>query len=146
MSRILFFTEQTQYVIRNKNLIREWLEKSALKEKRRISDINIIICSDSFLRKINKKYLNHDYFTDIITFPYSLPGSKEISGDIYISIDRVRLNAKDYGVSVYEELLRVLIHGVLHLCGYDDHTPAEKAEMRKREDYYLRRFTNSSLH
>jgi probable rRNA maturation factor len=128
------------YTVRHKGQIREWIVLAVKKEKHSLSELNFIICSDQYLRSINKKFLNHDYFTDIITFPYSSPGSKEISGDIYISIDRIKQNAKDYGVCVYEELLRVMIHGVLHLCGYDDHTPDQKALMRKREDFWLQRW------
>jgi probable rRNA maturation factor len=139
MNQIHFFSEKISYSVRQKGQIREWISKAVKQERHALGELNFIICSDTYLRSVNKKFLNHDYFTDIITFPYSEPGSKEISGDIYISIDRVRQNAKDYGVSVSEELHRVMIHGVLHLCGYDDHTPDQKAMMRKREDYWLKK-------
>lgn len=139
MNQIHFFSEKVSYTVRHKGRIREWVVAAAKKEKHSIGELNFVVCSDRYLRSVNKKFLNHDYFTDIITFPYSIPGSEEISGDIYVSIDRVRQNAKEYGVSVYEELHRVMIHGVLHLCGYDDHTPDQKAMMRKREDYWLKK-------
>ena len=95
----------------------------------------IIFCSDPYILDINQRYLQHDYFTDIITFDYC--EGKVLSGDLFISIDTVRENAAEYGASFEEELNRVMVHGLLHLIGYDDHTPAEQQEMRSKEDYYL---------
>ena len=102
---------------------------------KRLGDISIIFCSDPYILDINQRYLQHDYFTDIITFDYC--EGKVLSGDLFISIDTVRENAAEYGASFEEELNRVMVHGLLHLIGYDDHTPAEQQEMRSKEDYYL---------
>ena len=104
-------------------------------EVKRLGDISIIFCSDPYILDINQRYLQHDYFTDIITFDYC--EGKVLSGDLFISIDTVRENATEYGASFEEELNRVMVHGLLHLIGYDDHTPAEQQEMRGKEDYYL---------
>jgi probable rRNA maturation factor len=135
---INFFAESTPFVLRDKTKIRSWLIKNTKKEKRSIGEVNYIFCSDNYLRKINKQYLNHDYFTDIITFPTSEKKSNSISGDIFISIDRVRENAKSYGVRTNEELLRVMAHGLLHLCGYGDKTADEIKQMRAMENKWLR--------
>lgn len=139
MAEIIFFTESIIFTLKNKNHLRSWLLKCALSEKKKIHSLNYIFCSDSYLRKLNKQFLDHDYFTDIITFPTSIPGEKSISGDIFISIDRVRDNAKTFGVRINEELHRVMVHGLLHLCGYGDKTESEKKLMRKKEDFYLGR-------
>lgn len=104
-------------------------------EKKNIEEVNIIFCSDDYLLEMNKKYLNHDYYTDIITFDNS--EGENISGDLFISIDRIRENAGAYGVSFENELQRVIIHGVLHLVGYKDHSPKEKETMRNKENFYL---------
>lgn len=133
MAEIFFFTESINFTLKNKKHLRSWLIKCAANEKQNISELNYIFCSDNYLRKINKQFLNHDYFTDIITFPTSTPGDKNISGDIFISIDRVRDNAKSYGVRINEELHRVMVHGLLHLCGYGDKTAAEVKVMRGKE-------------
>jgi rRNA maturation RNase YbeY len=98
-------------------------------------DISIIFCSDTYLLGLNQKHLNHNYFTDIITFSYS--DENELSGDLFISLDRVKENAVKEKKSFKNELERVLYHGVLHLCGYKDKSPEEIAEMRSKEDYYL---------
>nr|MBP9083360.1 rRNA maturation RNase YbeY [Bacteroidia bacterium] len=107
------------------------------KEKLRIETINYIFCSDKFLRKINKQFLNHDYFTDIITFPHE-QFTAHIGGDIYISLDRVRENAEEFNQSFTNELHRVMAHGVLHLCGYGDKSEAEEKLMRKMEEKWLK--------
>ena len=104
-------------------------------EVRRLGDISVIFCSDNYILDVNIKYLGHDYFTDIITFDYC--EGDRLSGDLFISIDSVRENAVHYGTEFEDELNRVMVHGVLHLVGYDDHTAAEKKEMRAKEDYYL---------
>ena len=133
-SPINFFNEDVVFILKNKTLLRSWLTRCAFAEKKKIDALNFIFCSDPFLKKINNQYLNHNYFTDIITFPTADPGMKTISGDIYISIDRVKDNAAQYGVKFSEELHRVMAHGLLHLCGYGDKTEAEKIKMRKAED------------
>ncbi|MCQ2181154.1 MAG: rRNA maturation RNase YbeY [Bacteroidales bacterium] len=104
-------------------------------EIRKISDINVIFCSDNYILDVNMKYLQHDYFTDIITFDYC--EGDRLSGDLFISIDSVRENSQFYGTSFADELNRVIVHGVLHLIGYDDHSEADIATMRAKEDYYL---------
>lgn len=101
----------------------------------RLGDINIIFCSDPYILNINLQYLSHDYFTDIITFDYSQ--KPVISGDLFISVDSVRENAAFYGTEFQEELHRVIVHGILHLIGYDDHTEPDIAQMRSKENYYL---------
>jgi rRNA maturation RNase YbeY len=133
---INFFSENIPFVLRGKNKLRDWFHICAKREKQNIGMLNFIFCSDKFLRKMNKEYLAHDYFTDVITFPTLDDG--RINGDIYISIDRVRENAKSYGIRMYDELHRVMIHGVLHLFGYDDKFLKEVKEMRSAETRYLR--------
>jgi len=100
-----------------------------------IDTISVIFCSDDYLLSVNKEYLNHDYYTDIITFDYSV--DTEISGDLFISIDRVKENSTEFNVPFLNELHRVLVHGVLHLCGYGDKSPVEETLMRSKEDFYL---------
>ena len=104
-------------------------------ESFRIGDLSIVFCSDPYILDVNMKYLQHDYFTDIITFDYC--DGRILSGDLFISIDTVRANAVEYGAGFEEELNRVMVHGLLHLIGYDDHTEDQKKEMREKEDYYL---------
>jgi probable rRNA maturation factor len=106
------------------------------KEKKRLADLQYIFVSDDRLLKINQQFLQHDCFTDIITFPLTEPG-QPICGEIYISVDRVRENARKFGSSVKKELLRVIFHGALHLCGYRDKTPKEEEKMRQLEEKYL---------
>ncbi len=112
------------------------------KENRKLNNLSVVFCSDSYLLKINQTYLHHDYYTDIITFNLSQAGSDAIDGEIYISIDRVRDNAKALQVTIKQELHRVIFHGSLHLCGYKDKKPADIALMRKKEDYYLNSYFN----
>ena len=104
-------------------------------EIKKIGDISIIFCSDRYILDVNIKYLSHDYFTDIITFDYC-EGNK-LSGDLFISIDSVKENASFYGTEFTDELNRVIVHGILHLIGYDDHSDDEVKQMREKEDYYL---------
>lgn len=137
---IQFFTEDSSFVLKDKSKIRLWLSGTAKYEKYKISELNYIFCSDRYLKKINKHYLNHDYFTDIITFPSSEAGDKNIRGDIFISIERVKENAGVYGVSFVDELHRVMVHGLLHLCGYKDKTTREISKMRSKEDFFLKKF------
>ncbi len=136
---INFFLEDISFLLKNKTQLRSWLVKCASLKKKKIDCLNFIFCSDSYLKKMNRKYLNHDYFTDIITFPSSSPGEKSISGDIYISIDRIKDNAQQYGIKFSDELHRVMVHGLLHLCGFGDKTEVEKKQMRKQEDICLKK-------
>ena len=108
------------------------IEELGFKEE----NVVLVMCSDNFLLELNKKHLNHDYFTDIITFSYTT--NNHISGDLFISVDRVKDNARNQKLSFENELERVIYHGVLHLCGYNDKTPEEIKEMRSKENYYLK--------
>lgn len=130
-----FNKEDIRFRFSNKTLIIRWLSLSARKEKKKPGDINYIFCTDKYLLNINRKYLQHDDYTDIITFDYTVKDL--ISGDIYISIDRVKENAGVYKVSFQNELLRVMVHGQLHLCGYKDKSNRDAKLMREKEDYYL---------
>jgi rRNA maturation RNase YbeY len=117
---------------------RVWAETCGRVEGFEIGDINFIFCDDAYLLKINQEYLGHDYYTDIITFDYVV--GKMLSGDVFISIDRVTENARTYRVSFEEELKRVMAHGLLHLMGYKDKSDQEKQLMRKKEDEKLKMF------
>tara|TARA_Y100000746_G_scaffold43337_1_gene32758 strand:+ start:8582 stop:9010 length:429 start_codon:yes stop_codon:yes gene_type:complete len=131
-----FFSEKKTFVFNNKNKIRRLIKKITLEEKKGLSFLNIIFCSDAYLLNINKKHLNHDYYTDVITFDYS-EKNKNIEGDIYISVDRVKENATKYKENKSVELIRTIIHGVLHLSGYKDKTKKEKEIMTTKENKYL---------
>lgn len=133
---INFFTEDTTYQLRQRTEIRSWLKSIAQKEKYSILELNYIFCSDEYLLQINKDFLDHDYYTDIITFDNSEVRGK-IEGDIFVSIDRVRDNAQQQKTSLKDELHRVLAHGLLHLTGYKDKTSEENKMMRKKEDIAL---------
>ena len=132
---ISYCNEDIKFTLKGKLLNNRWLKMVIESEIRKPGDIAIIFCSDRYILDVNMKYLQHDYFTDIITFDYC-EGPK-ISGDLFISIDSVRENASFYGVDFETELDRVMVHGVLHLIGYDDHTPEDIAVMRQKENYYI---------
>ena len=132
---VRYFNEDTKFVFKPRLLNNRWLKTVAGSEMRRIGDVNIIFCSDNYILDVNVKYLGHDYFTDIITFDYC--EKNILSGDLFISIDSVRENASFYGTEFEDELNRVIVHGLLHLIGYDDHTEGDIAQMRSKEDYYL---------
>lgn len=133
---ISYYSEQTPFVLKGKVRNSKWLRLVAESEIRRVGDLNIIFCSDNYILDVNRQYLEHDYFTDIITFDYC-EGDK-LSGDLFISVDTVRENAIEYGAESFEqELARVMVHGLLHLIGYDDHSEQEKRTMRAKENYYL---------
>jgi len=132
---IAVFSEEIDYQYSSEDLLSNWILQSILKESKDLVSMNIILCGDEYLLKINRDYLKHDYYTDIITFDYN---SEEIEGELYISIDRVKENASDLGVSFQHELHRVIIHGVLHLCGYGDKTEKDEEIMRSKEDFYLK--------
>ena len=132
---IRYYYEDTDFIFKNKTLNSRWLRLVAESEIKRVGDISIIFCSDNYILDINQKYLQHDYFTDIITFDYCQ--DDRLSGDLFISVDSVRENSIEYGTDFPDELNRVIVHGILHLIGYDDHTDEEIAEMRKKENYYL---------
>lgn len=133
---INFFNEDIIFKLKCKNHFKAWLKKVAEKEGFRINDLNYIFCSDKYLHKINLEYLDHDNFTDIITFDNS-EVKNIIEGDIFVSIERIIDNSKTLNTPFDEETKRVIIHGLLHLCGYDDHSPEDKAEMRRLESNYI---------
>lgn len=132
---IRYFCEDIRFTYKNKLANNRWLKMVAGSEIMKIGDINVIFCSDNYILDVNMKYLQHDYFTDIITFDYC--EGKVLSGDLFISVDSVRENSIEFGTDFEEELHRVIVHGVLHLIGYDDHTEEDKKLMRQKENYYL---------
>ena len=123
--------------LENRGQLKLFLGTLFRKEKKKLADLQYVFCSDDRLLEINRQFLQHDFYTDIITFPLSDP-HQAISGEIYISVDRVRENALAFQSSLKTELHRVIFHGALHLCGYKDKTPRDQAIMRKREELYLR--------
>jgi rRNA maturation RNase YbeY len=131
----IFHKEDTSFRFLDKTLIIKWLSLCMSKEKKKEGELSFIFCSDKYLLNINRQYLQHDDYTDIITFDYTQKNL--VSGDIYISIERVKENAQTYKVTFQNELLRVMVHGVLHLCGYKDKTSRDARIMREKEDYYL---------
>jgi rRNA maturation RNase YbeY len=133
---INFFNEDINFKLKDKTLFKAWLKKVAEKEGFRINDLNYIFCSDQYLLQINLEYLDHDTYTDIITFDNSEDESI-IEGDIFVSIERIIDNSKTLNTSFDDEIKRVIIHGLLHLCGYDDKSILDKAEMRLLESKYI---------
>ena len=138
-----FFSEDISYSLSDERKTCHWILSAISKEGYSLESINYVFCNDKYLHQINVEYLNHDTLTDIITFSYSEQDDSPILGDIYISIERVQENAKLYGNQNFEhELNRVIIHGVLHLCGYQDKTNDQQKEMTEKENYYLRILEN----
>ncbi len=135
--KVNFFKEDCNYDFGNGKEAIKVIAIIAKEENKKFNQINVIFTSDEYLKDINISFLNHDYYTDVITFPYT---DKEISGDIFISVERVSDNSKKFNVSENEELNRVIIHGILHLCGYEDNTDENRNYMRKLENYYLNFF------
>ena len=135
MSSITFFSETISFALPNEHIISEWISDTISKEEKTATELSYIFCTDDYLHNINLTYLNHDTYTDIITFDYT--EKNQISGDIFISIDRVKENAVTYRKTFENELHRVIIHGVLHLLGYKDKTADEAETMRAKEDFYL---------
>ena len=136
ISSIQFFSEGIPYTLKNKTGIRKWLNVVIREEKKNPWYINFIFCSDEYLLELNKSYLKRETLTDILTFP-SQDNNDTISGDIFISIDRVKENAAIFQQDLEKELQRVMVHGVLHLIGYSDHGKKKKEIMTEREDHYL---------
>lgn len=142
---ISFHTEEIKFTLKNKTILKKWIISVIKKKRRKAGDLNFIFCSDDHLLGINKQYLHHDTYTDIITFDYSKEDLKmPVSGDIFISIDRVAENSKKFGKTFENELHRVIIHGTLHLLGYNDKTKAAKEEMTKEEDKALKKLFSDS--
>lgn len=134
-----FFSEEISFIQPQPLKTRKWIKTISQSEGYEIGSLNFIFCSDDYLLEINKQYLDHDYYTDIITFDNSEEEGK-LEGDIYVSIDRVKENAGNLGVSFEMELRRVLIHGLLHLVGFEDNDDESKSKMRLKEDECLLRF------
>lgn len=133
---IYFYQQESTYILKQKNILRNWINRTILTEGHQLQILNFIFCSDEYLLKINEQYLHHDTYTDIITFDNSeMPNN--IAGDIFISIDRIRENAKFFKTTFSNELHRVIIHGTLHLLGYADKTAKAKKLMTVKEDEYL---------
>jgi rRNA maturation RNase YbeY len=136
MSSIHFFSQGTPFKLKTPRKVSSWIKRVVAEEGSSIQEINYVFCPDSYLLTLNQGFLKHNTLTDIITFDNS-EGHGSLEGDIYISIDRVKENANKYKVSFDDELSRVMVHGVLHLLGYKDKKPTEKALMRKKEEACL---------
>jgi rRNA maturation RNase YbeY len=132
---MIYYNSETDFTLDNQEKITTWIKNTIKEEDYQIEEISYIFCNDSYLLEKNIAYLNHDTLTDIISFDYSV--GKIISGDIFISIERVKENAQEFNVSFLNELHRVIIHGILHYCGYKDKTSDQKEVMRSKENYYL---------
>ena len=132
---IQFFSEQTDFNLPKQSDVSDWISLCISKKGKKTGSLNFIFCTDEYLLTLNKEYLNHDTYTDVITFNYV--EGETVSGDIFISIDRVEENASDLNIDFKHELHRVIIHGVLHLIGYSDKSPEEAQEIRGQEDFCL---------
>lgn len=135
---MISFNSEIDFQLNSEALFSNWISRVILSENKKEGDINYIFCDDEFILDINKQYLNHDYYTDIISFDYSV--GNELHGDIFISVERVQENAEDFNVTFEEELKRVIIHGILHYCGYKDKSEEEEALMRNKEDEKIKLF------
>jgi len=133
---MISFNYETDFKLEDETAISEWISNTILSENCKEGELNYIFCNDEYLHKLNVEFLDHDTLTDIISFDYSV--GKELHGDIYISVERVADNAKDFKVEVDDELKRVMIHGVLHYCGYKDKTEDDGKIMRIKENHYLK--------
>jgi rRNA maturation RNase YbeY len=129
------FNFETQFSLESEDVISSWISEVIINEGCKEGELNYIFCDDKYLHKLNVEFLEHDTLTDIISFDYSV--GKELHGDVFISVDRVKDNAKDLDVNFNDELHRVMIHGVLHYCGYKDKDEEEMKVMREKEDFYL---------
>ncbi|OOQ61337.1 rRNA maturation RNase YbeY [Mucilaginibacter pedocola] len=136
MPKISFFEEGLSYKLKDKTLVRKWLTNTIIAEGFKLSELNYIFCSDEYLLQINQQYLDHDTYTDIITFDNSEEEGL-IVGDIFISVERIKENAGKYAVTETHEMHRVMVHGALHLLGYKDKSAADKKKMTLKEDHYL---------
>ena len=132
------FNYETEFTLENEEAISGWISNVIKSEGKKEGEINYIFCDDEYLLEINKEHLQHDYYTDIISFDYTV--GNEINGDMFISVDRVKENAEDFNVSFDDELKRVIVHGVLHYCGYKDKSETDELLMRSKEDEKLAMF------
>lgn len=137
--KVYFFFDEVRITLSNRGRLKKFIESLFKKESTKLASLNYIFCSDTRLLEINRTYLKHDYYTDIVSFGLSGKG-EPVTGEIYISVDRVRDNANRLGVSIREELHRVIFHGALHLCGYRDKENREIEIMREKEAYYLQSY------
>jgi rRNA maturation RNase YbeY len=135
---MISFNYETEFELPNENEIEKWLSEVIVSESKKEGDINYIFCDDEYLHEINVKYLDHDTLTDIISFDYSI--GNELHGDIFVSVERVADNARDFNVSFDEELKRVLAHGILHFAGYKDKSEEDELLMRSKEDEKIAMF------
>ena len=135
---MISFNYELEFTLENETHIADWLSEVIISERKDEGEINYVFCDDDYLLEINQQYLDHDTLTDIISFDYSI--GNELHGDIFISIERVRENATDFNVSFEEELKRVLVHGILHYCGYKDKTVEDEKTMRLKEDEKIKMF------
>jgi probable rRNA maturation factor len=135
---MISFNYETDFLLDNETQFSDWISRVILSENKKEGDINYIFCDDEYILEINKQYLDHDYYTDIISFDYSV--GNELNGDIFVSIDRVKENATDFNTTFDDELKRVIIHGILHYCGYKDKSEEDEALMRSKEDEKTKMF------
>ncbi len=135
---MISFNYENDFELSNEEQLSNWISRVIVSEEKNEGEINYIFCDDDYLLNLNEQYLNHDTLTDIISFDYSM--GNEIHGDIFISTERVKDNATDFKVSFEEELMRVMVHGVLHYCGYKDKTEEDEALMRSKEDEKIKMF------
>lgn len=136
---MISFNYETDFKLENETRFADWLSGVIRSENAEEGEINYIFCTDEYLLDINVEFLKHDTYTDIISFDYSV--GKQLHGDIFISVERVTENAETFGVDFQMELRRVMVHGILHYCGYKDKTPNEQLEMRNKENYYIASFS-----
>lgn len=136
---VRYYTDDCSYRLPQKRLTAQWLREVACREGYTLGDVNYIFCSAQRLLAMNRQYLGHDYFTDVITFDYSdRKATRTVSGDIFIDVETVADNARQYGATTLQEMRRVVVHGMLHLCGQGDKTPRTCAQMHRKEDNYLK--------
>jgi len=132
------FYDNLDFRIKNWRKTKALLYKVISEEGKVSGDLNFIVTNDVSIKEINKQFLQHNYYTDVISFDNSM--EHEVSGEVYISLDTIKINAVNYNVSLKQEIFRVMVHGVLHLCGFNDSTEKERGEMRRKEDYWLKVF------
>ncbi|WP_026977285.1 rRNA maturation RNase YbeY [Flavobacterium tegetincola] len=135
---MISFNYETDFELGNESAFEDWISRVILSEGKKEGDINYIFCDDEYLHKLNVEYLEHDTLTDVISFDYSV--GNELHGDIFISVERVADNAKDFEVSFADELQRVIVHGILHYCGFKDKSPEEEVNMRTKEEEKIQMF------
>jgi rRNA maturation RNase YbeY len=142
MEKVRFFNADRNFIFKGKNQLKLFIKNIFREEKKNLSYIHYIFCSDEYLLKINQTFLRHDYYTDVISFDLSEPKSSSIESEVYISLDRVEENAITNKTTQPTEILRVIFHAALHLCGFNDKKKSEILEMRKKEEYYLHLYLN----